>query len=339
MVKSLTLRQKKRVKIQTLRKQGYSRAATAKEVGCALSTVDRWTIRAEDDTEDRKRSGRPGTLSRRDRNRVVQHMYGRRGRSYRETSRWITIKKKTLIGKNVVARALKKAGLKPYKPQKEPRITTKQKEKRVKFAKARKNHNWFNTLMTDEKEFTLYKPVNPQNVRVYCRTRSEVPAQKQVKYPPKVSVWGGISSKGKLPLQFYEGTIKQAQCLKIYKKMLPAAKKMFGGEDWTFMHDGAPAHTAKTVNKWLEEEVPEYISSGQHGEWPGNSPDCNWLENAWGIMNAEIEKAPPTSVAGLKRKIKKVWNDIPLEFMQNSANSMKKRMRTLIKNGGEYLKN
>ena len=61
MVKSLTLRQKKRVKIQTLRKQGYSRAATAKEVGCALSTVDRWTIRAEDDTEDRKRSGRPGT--------------------------------------------------------------------------------------------------------------------------------------------------------------------------------------------------------------------------------------------------------------------------------------
>lgn len=292
MVKSLTLRQKKRVKIQTLRKQGYSRAATAKEVGCALSTVDRWTIRAEDDTEDRKRSGRPGTLSRRDRNRVVQHMYGRRGRSYRETSRWITIKKKTLIGKNVVARALKKAGLKPYKPQKEPRITTKQKEKRVKFAKARKNHNWFNTLMTDEKEFTLYKPVNPQNVRVYCRTRSEVPAQKQVKHPPKVSVWGGISSKGKLPLQFYEGTIKQAQCLKIYKKMLPAAKKMFGGEDWTFMHDGAPAHTAKTVNKWLEEEVPEYISSGQHGEWPGNSPDCNWLENAWGIMNAEIEKAP-----------------------------------------------
>jgi hypothetical protein len=93
---------------------------------------------------------------------------------------------------------------------------------------------------------------------------------------------GGICSKGKLPLQFYKGTIKQAQCLEIYKKMLPAAKKMFGEEDWTFMHDGALAHTAKSVNKWLEEEVPEYILSGQYGEWPGNSPDCNWLEKCLG---------------------------------------------------------
>jgi hypothetical protein len=49
MGKSLTLRQKNRVKIQTLRKQGYSRAATAKEVGCSLPTVDKWTVRAEDD--------------------------------------------------------------------------------------------------------------------------------------------------------------------------------------------------------------------------------------------------------------------------------------------------
>ena len=48
---------------------------------------------------------------------------------------------------------------------------------------------------------------------------------------------------------------------------------MFGHEDWCFQYDGASAHKPKSTNKWLEEHVPEHITSGPNGDWPANSPD------------------------------------------------------------------
>src|SRR3954468_10529289 len=53
-------------------------------------------------------------------------------------------------------------------------------------------------------------------------------------------------------------------------------------------------HTkAQTTNEWLVENVPNYIESGPHGEWPANSPDLNPIQQVWGYMKNEVERSKP----------------------------------------------
>jgi len=47
---------------------------------------------------------------------------------------------------------------------------------------------------------------------------------------------------------------------------------MFQNRPWIFQQDSAPVHKAETMQQWLENHVPEFISS-EH--WPLASPDHN----------------------------------------------------------------
>jgi transcriptional antiterminator len=59
---------------------------------------------------------------------------------------------------------LKKEGLKPFHRPKRLALSDSHKEKRVNFARKYKNHDWMNTLFTDESEFPLQlKALNTKN--------------------------------------------------------------------------------------------------------------------------------------------------------------------------------
>ena len=47
-----------------------------------------------------------------------------------------------------------------------------------------------------------------------------------------------------------------------------------------FMHDGAPAHTAKLAQQWCAENLPNFW---RKEDWPGNFPDLNPIENVGDI--------------------------------------------------------
>lgn len=136
------------------------------------------------------------------------------------------------------------------------------------------------TLITDEKDFNLFAATNPQNDRVWATDPSKVPPVELVKHASGVKVWAGVSATGKTRLHFYTGTISATQYLKILNKAKKEMHACFEDEDdWTFQHDGASAHKAKKTNKWLEENVPNFIASGPFGEWPAQSPDLSIIEN------------------------------------------------------------
>ena len=89
----------------------------------------------------------------------------------------------------------------------------------------------------------------------------------------QVRVWGGISIDGKTDLIIYEGSLGAKKYVEILEKAKPSMKPR---QNWTFLHTSG--HKAKLTNEWLDQNVPNHITSGPTGEWPANSPDLNPME-------------------------------------------------------------
>ena len=57
-----------------------------------------------------------------------------------------------------------------------------------------------------------------------------------------------------------------------------------------FQHDLAPSHSAKKVQKVLQENGVKDL------EWPGNLQDLNTIENLWGIIKNKLRSKDCTTV-------------------------------------------
>ena len=68
----------------------------------------------------------------------------------------------------------KNLGVKPFKPQLQPKLTEKQKNVRLSFCRERKKwsvHDWRKVLFSDESPFELFHSPNRQNDRVWLADR------------------------------------------------------------------------------------------------------------------------------------------------------------------------
>lgn len=62
---------------------------------------------------------------------------------------------------------------------------------------------------------------------------------------------------------------------------------MYDDEYYCFQQDGAPAHTAKTVQQRCDENLTDFITKD---EWPPSSPDLNPLDfSTWGYMLTQLD--------------------------------------------------
>ncbi len=68
--------------------------------------------------------------------------------------------------------------------------------------------------------------------------------------------------------------------------MLPSADQLFKDADFIFQQDLAPAHTAKSTKRWLNDHGVGVL------DWPANSPDLN-IENLWGIVKKKMRNKRP----------------------------------------------
>ena len=103
----------------------------------------------------------------------------------------------------------------------------------------------------------------------------------------------------------------------------------------TLLHDGAPCHKAKKVTKFLQEEAPDMKVI----DWPGNSPDCNPIENAWNLIKDRLRNRDTGSVEKLKEAIKDVWcREVPADYWRKLSDSMPTRMKLVIQNNGNMTK-
>ena len=290
--------------------------------------------------EDLPRSGRPRALNKPNRRKLASRVEGKRYRSVRKTSKYFATQGVS-ASKSAIHRELRRQKLQPYHRPKVPKLTRAQRQKRVAFARAMKNHNWDKTLMSDETEMRLYsaKGANTKNDVVWAHSRSEVPPRQVVAHPPTVRLWAGVAKTGRTNLHFYKGNLTAKEYVKILKKAKPEMLRIFGRSRWTYGHDGAAAHKAAKTNQWLEANVPAFIRSGPNGDWPANSPDLNWIEGIWGVLADRVNQPrAPRTTTGLERKLRKVWKNLEPELFQNAVRGMPDRLKQVIATNGKPLR-
>ena len=197
-------------------------------------------------------------------------------------------------------------------------------------------------LFTDEKYFTIEAKFNRQNDRVYAKSRAELPHHvgyvTRRHHPEQVMVWAGVSAMGKTPLHFCELGVKtkaknyQEDILEQVVK--PLNDSLFNGEQWSFQQDSAPSHKAKTTQRWLTANVPDFISTDA---WPSASPDLNPLDYAiWSKLEAKVCCKPHTSVDALKRSLLREWDALSMDTVRKSIEEWRPRLEACIRAKGGY---
>ena len=100
-----------------------------------------------------------------------------------------------------------------------------------------------------------------------------------------------------------------------------------------FMDDNAGPHRAHVVHQFVERNGIERM------EWPARSPDCNPIENLWGIIKRKASKKvkDDTSLQEFQRILQRAWANTEQRQVQTLVNSMRKRCRLVIEADGGHI--
>jgi inhibitor of nuclear factor kappa-B kinase subunit alpha len=211
------------------------------------------------------------------------------------------------------------------------RRITMQKAKRVFF--------------TDEKLFYVNPPVNNQNNRIWSTGRKrDVDPQRllvqRAKFSPSVMVSAGICYGGKGRLHFIAEKAKinaEYYTTNLLPKLIEDCQTVASAPIFIFQQDGAPAHTARLAQEWLQQNSPDFLKKD---EWPPNSPDLNPLDyHVWGAMLEKYQayKPKPKNKAELKVVLEAIWADLPQEPIDKAVLAFRKRLQACVRaDGGHF---
>lgn len=267
------------------------------------------------------------------------------------------------VSKGTVFNVLQQSQLKCFRRVQCHKLTPFHCEARVQKALAlidRFSNSWKDIWFSDEACFSISPPLNRQNERIYreVRLKTDIPPEDIIvqvdKQQPSIMCYAAVSWHGKTNLKFVEGYADGQEDIPVYRKkkktvnqvvytreMCPAMfheiNSIMDGSSWTWMQDGAKAHTARSSIEWLTRNTPDFITPQQ---WPAKSPDLNVLDySLWGILLAGVSNNRPhiNDVAHLKATLIESWNTIPLRTIQRACSTWIRRLRACVEmEGGHF---
>lgn len=252
------------------------------------------------------------------------------------TARKLKEQNPLLLGKvtvRTVSGALhKRLGYTKVSARRKPALNERQRKCRKAFAKKYLQwplEKWRSVLWTDESSFLVS---DNKGKKVWMRKGTDRDDPKYcaltVKHPASLMVWGGFGYGGKGPLVVLPKNVMVNQ--QVYQNILQDnLGECFANSGAEILqHDGAPAHRANSVKKWLQENEIDYIT-----DWPSNSPDINPIENLWGILKRELREKDISTVEKLEAELRAAWDRIPDTTLQNLADSIPTRLTKIRKTG------
>ena len=102
------------------------------------------------------------------------------------------------------------------------------------------------------------------------------------------------------------------------------------GREPMLLEDGAPAHSSKIANEFLQVSHIEKIL------WPGNSPEINASEHAWPWIRRHITKGfgPSTCEASCRFQWEFEWEELPIDTINTWIDRILDVVRKIIQHKG-----
>lgn len=369
MVASSQLSVERRWKIVTFMKEfGGDAKLVAAKTPCSVKVVHRWWRRYCDtgSVDDAPRSGRPTLISRRGALHALQRLVKADSNGSADVAQQLAAAGITnkVVHKTTVIRAARQAAWKQGKnlaakkgpPPKGLRAATK--AKRIAFAQVNKKRDWRVVMFTDRKRFYLKYPGSKVKPVRWVLDGEEGEDVFQPTNPLCVNVYAGITPHGMTTMHVVAGTSKHKTEHKTKKEqiarnitkseykqvlwntLLPQGTLLFKSARitrWCLQQDNDPCHgvAAQVVKDW----------NGRHGAkvellsgWPPNSPDLNIIENVWAYVQQKVNMLGCKNLEEFKQAVEGTFAAVPQHVIKNLYASLDKRMKLVLKNGGDYTK-
>lgn len=240
--------------------------------------------------------------------------------------------------------ARKDLGIKLYRKKSVHNVTEVDKEKRVRLCTNLLQNitprKLTRVFFTDEKMFFIHGKRNSQNDRVwsYALRKKFVPPKRLLShkylYDQKVMVFAGVSLNGKSRLTFVdEGATVDSRYY--INRILPPALtdcRIQIGDQFIFMQDGAPPHTAIATQEYLLQHAPGFITKNQ---WPPHSPDLNPMDyGIWQALSQKVYANHNRNIDELKRNITRCWNQLSRRYISSVVRQFRRRLELVVQQQG-----
>ena len=281
---------------------------------------------------DRPRGGRPKTKENR-----IQIVEEKIEQNQKTSIRRLS--NETGIPKTSVHRILKKyLSLKCWKPVRVQFLSEIDHESRVNCCKqilvAYDCKKFSNLFFSDE--CSIYLTTGSQNLVMWSNENPFY--QEQVKtYPPSVMIWAAMNENHLIGPFFIDGKVTAASYLEMLKnEFYPEIVRRGLKRSCNLQQDGAPAHTARVVQDFLNEKFPmRWVGKFGPVPWPARSPDLTSCDNAlWGIVKRIITQDRPKSKNELKEAIKSAFHQINSDMLRNIHARSFRRLKLCVQMKG-----
>jgi hypothetical protein len=192
---------------------------------------------------------------------------------------------------------------------------------------------------SDEATFHTSGYVHKQNCRIWS-TKKPIEVQVYQDNSPKINVWCAMSSDCIIGPYFFEENVNGKNYLEMLQNFFwPAIQNKRIASKIMFQQDGAPAHYANPVKKWLNERLPgRWIGRRGSIEWAARSPDMTPLDFfLWGYLKQKVYKKQHKDLNELCASITKEIREIKPEVLKRVFSNISKRMELIIENNGAHI--
>jgi hypothetical protein len=146
-----------------------------------------------------------------------------------------------------------------------------------------------------------------------------------------IMVWAAFSQFSKVALVRLDVRMNSVTYQAMLSEHLLPFLQKFQAARHIFQQDNAPCHASASTKQWLMENNVQVL------DWPARSPDCNPVENLWGIMVRDVyaNSRQYSNTEELWQAVQEAWARASTEQLGNLVNSMPKRIFKVINKQGK----
>lgn len=251
------------------------------------------------------------------------------------------------VPKSTAHRILKRNELHPYHVQRVQTLLPRDYPSRILFCQSmlerhRADPEFLRKILwTDESTFKKDGYMNLHNLHEWHVENPHLMREDRSQYRFKINMWTGILNGSIIgPFELPEN-LDGAAYLDFLQHQLPNLLEdvpLSIYRDMWFQQDGCPAHYARPVREFLNQEYPNrWIGRSGQITWPPRSPDLNPIDFFyWGTVKEIVYQKPIENLEELRQRIQDAADHInSRRFARQITRSFLRRCRACIRADGK----